>query len=262
MKTCITGILKLMLLAACAASGLTGAAQAAYVEVIADPAYGAAYPGLGWRATAGLYIPDACLQRYSDRFDADRFDLATGPAPGAITPEPCTGATPADTPELRDVRVYFYALAAPAIDLETISVGTYTADAPPAVADVNGLTQELVQIAIDGDVSVDLTSSFPHLRIDDFTTSESFQFTASNPLLGGTRIFSLSFDRFTGAQLTEYVLEGNPSVAGRSSFAEVRISRPISDGDYDGHVPSPGSAALALAALVALAATRCRRTAG
>lgn len=52
--------IQISVFAAGAALG-TGAAQAAAYTGTWDPAYGSAFPKLGWKGTADFYIPDACL---------------------------------------------------------------------------------------------------------------------------------------------------------------------------------------------------------
>ena len=50
-----------VLLAAVAAAGAAAPAQAAVYTGTWDPAYGAAFPDLGWKGKATFFIPDACL---------------------------------------------------------------------------------------------------------------------------------------------------------------------------------------------------------
>ena len=226
--------LKRALLAACAALGLAGASQAAYVEIIADPDYGPDFPGLGWRASAGLYVPDACLATYLG--GVTTVQLAT---------TPCTGSGPTDRPQLEDVTVYFYASVTPTPPLETIVLGTFLADAPVAVADPSGLTQELIDFTV---TLADITS---------VKTSRSLIFAASNPLLGTDRFFSLHFDDDI-AQLVQY--DQDLKEVGRSSTARLAFSTVMSDDDYRRlrRLPEPGSIALVLVALAAGWASRRR----
>lgn len=234
-------------LAVCAALGMAAAAQAAYVEIIADPDYGPDFPGLGWRASAGLYVPDACLTSYVG-LDATLVQLAT---------TPCTGTGPTDRAELQDVTVYFYASGSPSIPIETFVLGTYLADAPAAVADPNGLTQELIDFTVDGDNCSGTCTSLFETQIVSLNTSRSLIFTGSNPLLGADRFFSLHFDDDI-AQLVQY--DQDLKEVGRSSTARLTFGSVMSDDDYRRlrRLPEPGSLGLVLVALAAGLALRRR----
>ena len=59
--TCAGRTLSSLLLAAAAAFGSAGPAQAAVYTGTYDPAYGGIFPQLGWRASALFNVPDACL---------------------------------------------------------------------------------------------------------------------------------------------------------------------------------------------------------
>ena len=239
--------LKRALLTACAAVAMAGGAQAAYVEIIADPDYGPDFPGLGWRASAGLYVPDACLASY----------IGLGATVVQLATTPCTGIGPADRPELQDVTVYFYPSGSPATPIETLVLGTYFADAPAAVADPDGLTQELIDFTVDGDNCPGTCTSLFETQITALNTSRSLIFTGTNPLLGSDRYFSLHFDATIG-QLVLY--DQDLKEVGRSSAADLRFGPVMSDDDYRRlrGVPEPGSFGLVLVAIAAGLAVRRR----
>lgn len=252
MKHRITEAVKRVLLTIAATLGMAAGAQAAYVVVIADPDYGPDFPGLGWRASAGLYVPDACLTSYVG-LDATLVQLAT---------TPCTGTGPTDRPELQDVTVYFYASGSPASPIETLVMGTYLADAPAAVADPDGRTQELIDFTVDGDNCAGTCTSLFEAEITSLKTSRSLIFSATNALLGAERFFSLHFDDNI-AQLIQYD-QPFPTEVGRSAPARLSFGSVTSDDDYRRlrRLPEPGSFGLAAVALAAGLALRRRARRG
>ena len=219
-------------------------AQAAYVVVKADPVYGPAYPGLGWRATGALFVPDSCR-------------TAVGGSTTTLTMAGdalCAGAL------LQDVKIHFYNTADPATTIEILNVGTYTEDASPAAAGTD-LTQELLSISFaGGDVS-------------GLATSRSFAVLSYDLLAGnGTDSFALEFS-VPGARLYSYNPGGSGTGNAVTSQSQVEPTYTFSDWIEDDAyvpeadepvvptprgVPEPGSAPLALAA-VALAALAARR---
>lgn len=246
------GALKRLFVLLCAAAGISGGAHAAYIEIIADPDYGPDFPGLGWRASAALYVPNACLSSYVG-LDATLVPLASTPG--------CIGSGPTDRPELQDVTVYFYASGFPATPIEVIVPGTYVADAPVAVADPDSRTQELIDFTVDGDNCSGPCSSLFDTEVTALNTTRSLIFSGFNALLGAERYFTLHFDD-NFAQLIQYD-HPNPAELGRSSKAELRFGRVISDDDYrpPRGLPVPQTGGLVLAALAVLAASRARRRA-
>lgn len=248
MNNRITRALQRALLVAFAALVTVGAAQAAYVEIIADPDYGPEFPGLGWRASAGLYVPDACLSGY----------VGVGSTLVQMATTACTGTGPTDRPELQDVTVYFYASGFPATPIETIVLGTYLADAPVGVADPDSQTQELIDFTVDGDNCPGTCTSLFETQITALNTSRSIIFSGTNPLLGTERFFSLHFDDDV-AQLVRYDFQFLIEV-GRSAPAHLTFGSVISDTDYRRlhRAPEPGSLVLVLAALASGFALRRR----
>ena len=94
--------LGLALLSGAIALGTAVPAQAALYLPTLDPAYGAAFPSLGWRATGLLYVPDAC----EAAIGLGAFALTSfGPQPDAS----CASA------QLQGVTVEFYDTAAPLV---------------------------------------------------------------------------------------------------------------------------------------------------
>lgn len=246
----ITRLFRRALLLALAAAASIGAAQAAYVEIIADPDYGPEFPGLGWRASAGLYVPDACLSGY----------VGLGSTLVQMATTACTGTGPTDRPQLEDVTVYFYASGAPATPIETLVLGTYLADAPVGVADPDSQTQELIDFTVDGDNCPGTCTSLFEAQITSLHSSRSAIFSGTNPLLLTERFFTLHFNDDI-AQLVRYDFQFLVEVS-RSAPARLTFGSVMSDSDYRRlhRVPEPGSFALVLAALVPGLALRFRRS--
>lgn len=211
------------------ALGSVAPAQAAYYIPTLDPAYGAAFPNLGWRAAGQLYVPDAC----EAAIGLGAFVLTPfGPLPDAS----CASA------QLQSVTVSFYDTAAPPVTVETLNVGTFLWDSLPA-STPDDVTQEMLQISYLGGDAVGLE------------TSMSIPLLATHPLAGGgSSYFSLNFSSSNG-RLVEFGTDALPlTYADRSSVSTEKAVFSIQ------RVPEPGSLVLVLAALVAGAgATRLRR---
>ena len=84
-----------------------GSAQAVFYAGAWDPAFGPAFPGLGWRGEATFFVPDACLS-----------------IEGTVTAfDPCTTG-PGGGLKIVNAEMEFYNLAAPATTLETLYFST------------------------------------------------------------------------------------------------------------------------------------------
>lgn len=84
-----------------------GPAQAAFYAGAWDPAFGPAFPGLGWRGEATFFVPDACLSIGGTITAGDA--CTTGPGGGL---------------KILSAEMEFYNLAAPATTLETLFFST------------------------------------------------------------------------------------------------------------------------------------------
>lgn len=243
MNNKITFPLKRLMLAAAWAIGLASPAQAAYVVIKADPTYGPAYPGLGWRATGALYVPDACLTASGS--GSTTLTMATDSV--------CAGA------QIENVKIHFYNVANPSTTIEILNVGTYVEDAG-TMASENDLTQELISLSFeDGQLS--------GLRTSLSTPVLSYDMLAGN----GTDLFSLNFSS-VGARLVSFDNADATSddIVSASQYKPTyTIGAWIADSDYvpladeavvpTRVVPEPGSVALVLAAIVMAAAGSRRR---
>ncbi|MFO1269648.1 MAG: PEP-CTERM sorting domain-containing protein [Rubrivivax sp.] len=72
------------LLVAAAVVGFGSSANAAVYHGVWDPAYGAAFAGLGWRGTADYFVPDSCVPA-GDALVLNALPLAWGGCGGAAT---------------------------------------------------------------------------------------------------------------------------------------------------------------------------------
>jgi hypothetical protein len=86
---------------------LPGSAQAVFYAGAWDPAFGPAFPGLGWRGEATFFVPDACLSIEGTVTVGDT--CTTGPGGGL---------------KIVSAEMEFYNLAAPATTLETLYFST------------------------------------------------------------------------------------------------------------------------------------------
>lgn len=224
--------LKLALLGCVIALGAARPADAAYVVINADPAYGPDFPGLGWRATGAIYVPDACLQ--------------SGPPGGSNAPIIIPVNGDCSTIRMQDVKVFFYNTSAPLAMIETLNIGTYYPDPPPPDG-ANAVTQTLRDITFDSNDDV-----------IDFRTSLSFQVQAFNALAGGgNSYFSLEFSRYTSRLVSYTLVDGRYVQQSESTTTPtVTLGSYIADNVYLGTVPEPGSMALSMAALAAAMAAR------
>ena len=84
-----------------------GSAQAVFYAGAWDPAFGPAFPGLGWRGEATFFVPDACLSIEGTVTAGDA--CTTGPGGGL---------------KIVSAEMEFYNLAAPATTLETLYFST------------------------------------------------------------------------------------------------------------------------------------------
>jgi len=250
--------LKLALLSSVVALGVARNADAAYVVINADPVYGTQFPGLGWRATGALYIPDGCtLAAGISSLFWSPFTVTiagdTSPVDIPLVSALCAGA------RIQDTTLYFYNTAAPLTMVEAIGIGTYAPDTAP-VASANDQSQNLIDF------------SMATGQVVGFHSTLSAPKHATDLLAGGgANCFSLEFSSDTARLVSYNYVNGacstTPIAGGQSqNAAQVTIGSFISNAAYRAPVvlpvvatvPEPTSLALALLALGA-AATRRRR---
>lgn len=212
--------LGLALLSGFVALGSAMPAQAAYYIPTLDPAYGAVFPNLGWRAAGKLFVPDAC-------------EAAIGLGAFALTPFGPQPDASCALAQLEQVTVEFYDTAAPLVTVETLNLGTFLWDSLPANT-VDDVTQEMLQISYLGGDAVGLE------------TSMSIPLLATHPLAGGgTSYFSLNFSSSNG-RLVEFGTNVLPlTYADRASVSTEDAVFSIQ------RIPEPGSLALVLTAIAA-----------
>ena len=225
-------------------------AEAAYVVIRADPAYGPEFAGLGWRATGALYIPDACLAVAA----LGSYFVNPLTVPLADISPVCGNS------RLQDVKLQFYNLADEDTTVETLDIGVYAADTGTP-SDADDLAQELIDY------------SFSRGALVGFNTTLSTPQRATDLLAGaGRNCFSLDFSSDTARLVAFDYVNGicSSTPSGESSnpatiewaqrgfipnASYVRAADPVV---VPTAVPEPATLALTLAALAAAGAARRR----
>ncbi len=225
--------------------GSVAPSQAAVMVLSYDPAYGAAYPSLGWKVSADLFVPEGCNWPVFSTF---------------LAPPACQGTA------VRNTWLQFYNVLDPLQTVvENIFIGNYGRDLPPPTLNPDSETQELINLVIKQPLFGAATSYL-------FQTSMSLRQQAFHPIAGGGDAwFSLGLSS-SGAELIHFTsttqTRDDALAAGQSSTGDVvysaqRFAGP--DNTYvppalvAGLVPEPGSAALVMAALAAAGWARRRR---
>ncbi len=232
MKLRIRKPLKTAMLATVAACLLAQTASAAVYVIRKDPAYGSAFPDLGWRASAELFVSDTCLSSVG-------LGLVTVTLGSGLVPTGC-GAS-----QINNTQLEFYNVANIPTTLETVAVGSYVADSLPAGSGMD-LSQEL------------LTLTFLGGEVLDFETSYSDP-ALVNPADGGYGNIAGGANTFFALNLSLNVVgAGDGKDGGLRSFTKDGLAYfEISGGASTvqstdtliRRVPEPGTLALALAAL-------------
>lgn len=242
MNLSIIKALRAALLAACTTVGMVAPSQSAVIVLSYDPAYGAAFPALGWRVTADLYVPESCtFPVFLTRF----------------SPPGC-GAT-----AVRNTVLHFYNLGDPSTTVERLTLGDFGRDQSPLTLNPLQETQELIGVS-------QLFGQYL------FQTTNSLRVQAFDLIAGaGSSWFSLSLnDR--GAELMHFTSStqtvADARARGQFSTGEVTVSMDRfagRDQDYvpptfaavvpTQRVPEPASGILAVSALAWLGWTRRRR---
>jgi hypothetical protein len=181
-------ILNIALLSCVAALGLGRPAEAAYVVVNADPAFGPALPKLGWRATGALFVPDACAIGAAVASGAvgSPYKVTLSSVPWYFFGT-CAGAM------LQDVKLYFYNTDDPGTNIELLKFDEFGANSDPG-----GTERELVDFTFNTVLSPVNTS------VVAFHTTLSDPEPASDWLAGNGRYsFALEFSS-DNARLVAY----------------------------------------------------------
>lgn len=246
MKQKLGRILGLAAISSAAALALVAPAQAVVYTGVWDPAYGGAFANLGWRATADLYVPNACAAAVGTQavnnqlFDNPPFSSRFGNVAD------CAALS------LDNVTLYFYDQNdLSKTTLESFVLGSYGATSNDA---------SYGEIEDQSLTSVNFVAGVPV----GFETSASFRVTPSVPAAlalagGGLAAFSLTLSLNPNSVRLWYLTDGQTvsDAARREQFGEYAPEITFREANV---VPEPGSLALVLAALAAagLAVRRSR----
>jgi hypothetical protein len=233
-------------MASVAALAFTPASHATAYVLTYDPDY-PPIPGLAWRATATLFIPDLCSAAVGTQ------TLNGG---SALLPPQNTFSAVADCAgiELRDTVLFLHQSGNPLNVYDQLNIGDYLADTDGDSSpgfDIE--TQELFQVDFVAGEAVDFRTSMS-LRLAAPTVDAVFAPVASYFMLSlGATPAGVSLCNLEAAPqppavgctaASTYVGTGDPTL-------QITITR----------IPEPGSLALALGALGAAAFSRRRRAA-
>ncbi len=230
--------LKIAALAGVALAALD--AQATIYSLGYDPAY-TPIAGLGWRATADLYIPTNCQ-------NAVGTQTLNGGSPSLPTQAHFADVADCGAIALQNTTLYLYDLSTPTTIYDTVLIGNYAADAD---GNSNGSivteTQEVFQVQFVNGLPVDFATSMS-LRYNAPVTDGLFS-------LGGSSYFSLQLGgvpsevTLKNQQLNSPIVEAPPGVYRGGSDLQITGLPTATDPNA---VPEPGSIALVGAALLAL----------
>jgi hypothetical protein len=259
-----------LVLALAAAFGTApDSAQAAYIVVVADPPFGAAYPNQGWTAQGALYIPDACYTEVQTTYSVGLFNLALGDN----STRNCAGLD--SGVQLQDVQVSLYN-GTPTNVFDTLSLAPYEAESFDEAYYGHTTLARLIDIDFFDGVVVGFhtTLSQPtptHVPLgNDLSSSLQLQFSKDyEPVT--ERALGAAPSAFDPANCSNTIAgngailcvtgttAGGPVVSG-SVADPVSIGPTLTDAQYQAlRAPEPGTLGLGVTALAAAWAVRRRR---
>ncbi|MDP1899830.1 MAG: PEP-CTERM sorting domain-containing protein [Rubrivivax sp.] len=216
------------------------AAQASHAATVYPLGYDPAYPpidGLGWRATAELFIPENCqnavgTQTLNSGTVGHKFNDVAG----------CAGIA------LQNTKLYLYDFEEPETVFDMLNIGNYVADLNGNSA--SGLeyeTQELFEISFINGIPVDFSTSMSNrLWAGDVATEFDMDSAYFSLALGGARSVVLK-----NVGEDDDAEDEPQGVYYGANDPTLRITG-LPTADQANAVPEPGSIALALAALLGL----------
>lgn len=231
---------------ACAAFGLLlalPASQAAIYSLGYDPDY-PAIPGLAWRATASLFVPDLCAT-------AAGTQTLNGGSPLLPAQNDFSAVADCAGIKLTNTVLYLYQSGNPLNVYDTLNIGDYLADTnADSSSGFSVETQEIYEVEFVAGEVVDFKTSMS-LRLAAPTVDAVF-----NP--GDSFYFMLSLGATPSGVNLRNIEVGEPSTASTVGRSYVGTGDPTLQITFN-RIPEPGSLALVLGALGGAAAFSRRR---